>query len=95
MIQTIRCSNGTGLYLRVTPRDPLTVTMSLDFYRECASEIERNLLEAHLDAMIQSNMKQIRQAYYNLGWREKASHEKPKRDWFGSATVLLEWEKKL
>ena len=94
MIHVVKCTNDKGLFVRIKPCSPLNDAVRLDFYRACASDIECDLLQAHLDAMISENMEQIRKVSYNAGWRDAKSHKKSKRDWFASATEVMDWERK-
>jgi hypothetical protein len=56
--------------------------------------VGRDLLQAHLQSLLDDTMEDIRRYAYRTGWRDAKSKKKPKRGWFASATYVLDWEKK-
>ena len=92
MIKIVRASGDkTTLFLEMKPSYPLTE--STWFRAECASEVERNLLEVHLRTQLNERMKEIRGTLYRIGWHDKASKNRRKDVEFSPCTDLHEWEK--
>lgn len=91
MITFTSSQDGKGLYVRIDPGHPLKEP--IDFYRQCASGVERVLLQQHLRQELGDLMEGIRKAMYSAGWRDAKSHKKAKRTCFASAARILDWEK--
>lgn len=94
MITFVSSQDGKGLFVSIEPGYPLKKDAPIDFYRQCASEVERALLQQHLRYGLGDLMEEIREAMYNAGWRDAKSHKKAKRTCFASATRILDWEAK-
>lgn len=93
MIRFISSQDGKGLFVSIEPGYPLKKDTPIDFYRQCASEVEQALLQQHLRQELGDLMEGIREALYNAGWRDAKSHKKAKRTCFATATRVLDWEK--
>lgn len=91
-LQILRGQEKTTLWIRVTGQYP--VEMKFDFSHQCASEVERNLLEAHLRDVLASKYEALRRISYNMGWRHAKGKKVKKNTYFQSCIDVTDWERK-
>jgi len=95
MIRIERADNKadtTSLFVGIKSEYPLGDTIW--FKRVCASEIERNLLDEHLNSCLWKRMERIREVLYRIGWKHKASKRTTKWTSFSCSTDVESYEKK-
>ncbi len=92
MIRVVYSADSkTGLFLGLKPGHP--VNEEVLFFRECASPLERALLQQHMTEYISALFREVRRTSYLSGWRD-AKSKKLKRDFFSGMSEVVEWEKK-
>lgn len=93
----IRLANGKedklDLFVVVDGKGPLE-GLRFDFFRHCASETERRLLDHYLRLQLRDTFREIRRVSYLAGWRDAKGKKNAKRNLFPECPTILEWEKR-
>lgn len=91
-IRVVNATNERGLFVSI--KAPYPLSCEIDMYRECASQIERDLLRVHLAGTIGELFKEVRAVSYAMGWRDAKSKKRAKREHFPCSTRIEDWERK-
>ena len=92
MIRVVNAADSkTGLFIGLKSGHPVTEEML--FYRECASPLEKTLLQEHLTQYFSDLFEEVRYTSYVMGWRDAKSKKRAKRDFFPGVSEVTQWEK--
>lgn len=89
MIQFLWSTDKKTLWVKVTESEGLP---ALWFRREASSELECQLLQAHLDRTLGSLLEDLRRVSYERGWKD-AKRKKAKSTNFPHCLRVLDWER--
>lgn len=89
MIQFLWSTDKKTLWVKVTESEGFP---ALWFRREAASELECQLLQAHLDTSLRRMVEEVRRVSYARGWKD-AKKKKARSTTFAGCLKVLEWER--
>ena len=92
MFQFTKGTDEKILWVRVMGEYP--VKQLFDFHLECATTVERSLLEKHLVTVMEKHCEELRRVSYLAGWRMAKSKKMQKRRYFNDCVEVMDWEKK-
>lgn len=90
MIQFCWSTDKKTLWVKI--QDPDTSLPPIWFRREASSELECQLLQAHLDRTLGALLEDIRRVSYERGWKD-AKKKKAKSTNFPHCLRVLDWER--
>lgn len=84
--------NAKVLWIAMKPGFPLRDNEEIWFMRECASDVECQLLCELIQRKQGEMLSLIRKASYFRGWKHAKAKKGGKRIWFPTSFELLQWE---